>query len=161
MVEDILHGVPASRKRTSPLSDHLRLEGEVVGLWFEMQARLETHFTELAAEHGLSAVQGKVLLQLQPDGAVTMRALAAQLRYDASNLTGVVDRLEEMGAVRRRPQPNDRRAKGVVLTAEGQRLRQAFWARLTSKSGPLGRLNSRELTNLRVLLRAATQSAPS
>ena len=161
MVEDILLGMPASRKRASPLSDHLRLEGEVVGLWFEMQARLETHFTDLAAEHGLSAVQGKVLLQLQPDGGVTMRALAGQLRYDASNLTGVVDRLEEMGAVRRQPQPNDRRAKRVVLTAEGQRLRQAFWARLTNKSGPLGRLNSRDLTNLRALLRTATRSAPS
>lgn len=161
MVKDILHGVPAPRKRGSPVSDHLRLEGEVVGLWFEMQARLETHFTELAAQHGLSAVQAKVLLQLQPDGAVTMRALAGQLRYDASNLTGVVDRLEEMGSVRRQPQPTDRRAKRVVLTAEGQRLRQAFWERLTNKSGPLGRLNSRDLTNLRVLLRTAVRSAPS
>jgi DNA-binding MarR family transcriptional regulator len=161
MVKDILHGMSAPRKRAAPVSEHLRLEGEVVGLWFEMQARLETHFTDLAAQHGLSAVQAKVLLQLQPDGAVTMRTLAGQLQYDASNLTGVVDRLEEMGAVRRQPQPNDRRAKGVVLTAEGQRLRRAFWERLTNKSGPLGRLNSRDLTNLRVLLHTAMRSASS
>src|ERR1700694_4693127 len=103
------------RKAAGAVSELLRLEGEVVGLWFEMQARLEGHFTELAAQHGLSAVQAKVLLQLRPDGAMTMRAIAAQLQYDASNLTGVVDRLEEMGAVRRQPQPHDRRAKGVVL----------------------------------------------
>jgi DNA-binding MarR family transcriptional regulator len=161
MVEDILHGVPAPRKRASSPSDHLRLEGEVVGLWFEMQARLETHFTDLAAQHGLSAVQAKVLLQLQPDGAVTMRALAGQLHYDASNLTGVVDRLEEMGSVRRQPEPNDRRAKRVVLTAEGQRLRHAFWDRLTNKSGPLGSLGSRDLTSLRTLLRAAVRGRTS
>jgi len=161
MVEDILPSMSPPRKRASPPSEHLRLEGEVVGLWFEMQARLETHFTELAARHGLSAVQAKVLLQLQPDGALTMRALAGQLQYDASNLTGVVDRLEEMGAVRRQPQPNDRRAKRVVLTADGQRLRQAFWERLTNRSGPLGSLNSRDLTSLRVLLRTAMRSAPS
>ncbi len=161
MVEDILPGMSPPRKRASPPSEHLRLEGDVVGLWFEMQARLEGHFTELAAQHGLSAVQAKVLLQLQPDGAMTMRALAGQLQYDASNLTGVVDRLEEMGAVRRQPQPNDRRAKRVVLTAEGQRLRQAFWERLTNKSGPLGSLNTRDLTNLRVLLRTAMRRAPS
>jgi len=161
MVEDILPDMSPSRKRASPPSEHLRLEGEVVGLWFEMQARLETHFTELAAQHGLSAIQAKVLLQLQPDGALTMRALAGQLQYDASNLTGVVDRLEEMGAVRRQPQPNDRRAKRVVLTADGQRLRQAFWERLTNRSGPLGSLNSRDLTSLRVLLRTAMRSAPS
>jgi DNA-binding MarR family transcriptional regulator len=60
--------------------------------------------------------------------------------------------------VRRQPQPSDRRAKGVVLTEEGKRLRQAFWERLTSKSGPLGRLNSRELTSLRTLLRSALRS---
>jgi DNA-binding MarR family transcriptional regulator len=161
MVVDILHRVSAPRKRAARPSEHLRLEGEVVGLWFEMQARLETHFTELAAQHGLSAVQAKVLLQLQPDGAVTMRTLAGQLQYDASNLTGVVDRLEEMGAVRRQPQPNDRRAKGVVLTAEGQRLRQAFWERLTNKSGPLGTLNSRGLMSLRTLLRTAVRGAGS
>jgi len=147
----------APSKTAKPSSEHLRLEGEVVGLWFEMQARLEAHFTELAAQYGLSAIQAKVLLSLQPDGAMTMRTLAGQLQYDASNLTGVVDRLEEVGAVRRQPHPSDRRAKGVMLTDEGQRMRRAFWARLTNSTGPLGRLNGRELTSLRGLLRSAMQ----
>jgi DNA-binding MarR family transcriptional regulator len=145
----------------APDSDHLRLEGEVVGLWFEMQARLEAHFTDLAAQYKLSAVQAKVLMLLEPDGAMTMRAIAGQLQYDASNLTGVVDRLEEIGAVRRQPHPSDRRAKGVVLTAEGQRMRRAFWGRLTSNTGPLGKLNDRELVSLRRLLGAALQRPPS
>ena len=139
----------------APGSEHLRLEGEVVGLWFEMQARLEAHFTELAAKYELTAIQAKVLLLLQPEGAMTMRSIAGLLQYDASNLTGVVDRLEEMGAVRRQPHPSDRRAKGVVLTAEGQRMRKAFWDRLTSNTGPLGRLNDRELVGLRRLLGTA------
>jgi hypothetical protein len=43
----------------------------------------------------------------------------------------------------------------VVLTDEGRRVRQAFWEKLTSKSGPLGRLTSRDLTSLRGLLRSA------
>jgi MarR family transcriptional regulator, organic hydroperoxide resistance regulator len=149
-------------KTAKPSSEHLRLEGEVVGLWFEMQARLEAHFTELAAQYGLSAIQAKVLLTLQPDGAMTMRTLAGQLQYDASNLTGVVDRLEEVGTVRRQPHPSDRRAKGVMLTDEGQRVRRAFWERLTNNTGPLGRLNGRELTSLRGLLRSAMHdNAPS
>lgn len=139
----------------APASEHVRLEGEVVGLWFEMQARLESHFTDLAAQYKLTAVQAKVLLLLPPDGAMTMRAIAGQLQYDASNLTGVVDRLEEVGAVRRQPHPSDRRAKGVVLTAEGQRLRRAFWDRLTSNTGPLGRLRDGELVSLRRLLSTA------
>jgi DNA-binding MarR family transcriptional regulator len=131
------------------------LEGEVVGLWFEMQARLEAHFTRIAVEHGLSAVQAKVLIQLQPEGAVTMRTLAGQLQYDASNLTGVIDRLEERGAVRRQPHTQDRRLKGVVLTDEGARLRQVFWGRLTGRSGPLGRIDDRKLADLKALLRSA------
>jgi DNA-binding MarR family transcriptional regulator len=137
---------------------HLRLEGEVVGLWFEMQARLEAHFTDLAAQYKLTAVQAKVLMLLQPDNAMTMRAIANQLQYDASNLTGVVDRLEEIGAVRRQPHPSDRRAKGVVLTAEGQRVRCVFCERLTGNTGPLARLNDRELVSLRRLLLAALRS---
>jgi len=149
------------RKTKGPASEHLRLEGEVVGLWFEMQARLETHFTNLAAEYGMSAIQAKVLLVLQPDGAMTMRTLAGQLQYDASNLTGVVDRLEELRAVRRESPAHDRRAKAVVLTAEGQRMRQAFWGRLTNNTGPLGRLSGRDLAGLRRLLRSAMQTAAS
>ncbi len=145
-------------KAAQPGTEHLRLEGEVVGLWFEMQARLETHFTELAAQYGLTAVQAKVLLLLQPDGAMTMRTIAGQLQYDASNLTGVVDRLEELGAVRRQPHPHDRRAKGVLLTESGQRMRSAFWEGLTNRSGPLGKLNSRELSSLRSLLGAALRA---
>jgi DNA-binding MarR family transcriptional regulator len=155
MVGDMLSPVPRTNRAVKPAVEHLRLEGDVVGLWFEMQAQLQAHFTELAAQYELSAAQAKVLMQLQPDVAVTMRTLAAQLQYDASNLTGVVDRLEAMKAVRRQAQPNDRRVKGVVLTDEGKRLRQAFWERLTNKSGPLGRLNSRDLTSLRTLLRSA------
>jgi hypothetical protein len=50
----------------APGSDHLRLEGEVVGLWFEMQARLEAHFGELAAQYKLSVVQAKVRLSTTP-----------------------------------------------------------------------------------------------
>ena len=151
----------AERSRTGARGpEHLRLEGEVVGLWFQIQARLEAHFTELAAQYGLSGVQAKVLLQLPADGATTMRALAGQLQYDASNLTGVVDGLEALGAVRRQPHPQDRRVKRVELTAEGRRLREAFWGKLTNRSGPLGRLNSRELLSLRKLLISAMR-APS
>ncbi|OLD26876.1 MAG: hypothetical protein AUJ02_01230 [Chloroflexi bacterium 13_1_40CM_3_65_12] len=100
-------------------------------------------------------MQAKVLLQLPAGGATTMQALAGQLQYDASNLTGVVDRLESMGAVRRQPHPEDRRVKRVELTDDGRRMREAFWEKLTNRSGPLGRLNSRELISLRALLATA------
>jgi len=74
--------------------------------------------------------------------------------------TGVVDRLESTGAVRRRSHPQDRRVKRVELTDDGRRLRVAFWEKLTNRSGPLGRLSGRELTSLRSLLLSAVR-APS
>jgi DNA-binding MarR family transcriptional regulator len=40
-----------------------------------------------------------------------MRALAASLGYDPSNLTSVIDRLEELGLVQRRPDAQDGRAR--------------------------------------------------
>ncbi len=120
-----------------------------------MQSRLQAHFAALAAEHSLSAIQAKVLIQLDQDGAVTMRALADRLQYDPSNLTSVIDRLVELGAVQRRPDPRDRRVKGIALTGKGLELRTAFWQRLINEAGPLGGLGAEDLRQLRSLLRLA------
>jgi DNA-binding MarR family transcriptional regulator len=144
-------------KRADPelAAGHVRLVQDVVGLWVQMQARLQAHFTALAAEHSLSGIQAKILIRLDPAGAVTMRALADRVQYDPSNLTTVIDRLEALGAVERRPDARDRRVKGLVLTAEGLSLRNAFSQRLVSEAGPLGGLGTAELTQLRSLLQAA------
>ena len=136
-------------------SDHLQLVQQVVGLWVQMQARLQAHFTALAAEHSLSTVQAKVLLQLDPVQPVTMRALADRIQYDPSNLTGVIDRLEAVGAVRRQPDPTDRRVRGLLLTAAGARMRDPFWQQLINDAGPLGQLGVSELQQLRAILQSA------
>jgi DNA-binding MarR family transcriptional regulator len=120
-----------------------------------MQSRLQAHFAVLAAEHSLSAIQAKILVQLDPGGTVTMRALADRIQYDPSNLTTVIDRLEALGAVERRPDARDRRVKGLVLTSEGAELRDAFWQRLVNEAGPLGGLGMKELAQLRSLLQLA------
>jgi DNA-binding MarR family transcriptional regulator len=141
--------------------DHLQLVQQVVGLWVQMQSRMQAHFTALAAEHSLSAIQAKVLLQLDLAQPVTMRALAARLQYDPSNLTGVIDRLEALGAVRRQPDPSDRRVRGLLLTETGARMRDPFWQQLTTDAGPLGQLRARELEQLRAILQSAiTAPAP-
>ncbi|MFI0738397.1 MarR family winged helix-turn-helix transcriptional regulator [Streptomyces sp. NPDC021100] len=75
-------------------------------------------FSASAARHGLTGVQAKLLAQLK--GPVPMRGLAALLVCDASNVTGIVDRLEARGLVRREPDPSDRRVKNVVATDEGR-----------------------------------------
>ncbi|MER0447417.1 MarR family transcriptional regulator [Streptomyces sp. Edi4] len=77
-------------------------------------------FTSAAADEGLTSSQAKTLTVLRR-GPASMRSLATTLHCDASNVTGIVDRLEARALVRREPSPTDRRVKNVVLTEEGTR----------------------------------------
>lgn len=61
------------------------------------------------------------LLADQPDG-LTQSELSRALIMHRSNVTGLIDRLEQRRLVRRRAHATDRRAYRVVLTQEGQRL---------------------------------------
>ena len=55
-------------------------------------------------------------------GGLTQAGLSRQLLMHRSNVTGLVDRLEARGIVKREDQEGDRRAYRVVLTADGRRL---------------------------------------
>ncbi len=71
----------------------------------------------------LSPSQFNVLnvLYEQPEGC-TQVSLSRQLIMHRSNITGLVDRLEARGLVRRQESPGDRRAFNVVLTPAGRKL---------------------------------------
>ena len=88
-----------------------------------------------------------------------MRKLAQQLDYDASNLTTLVDKLAGRGALERQADPADRRVKALVLTAEGQRLREEFWHNLVTDAGPLASLREPDLRALTRLLAKLDQPA--
>jgi MarR family transcriptional regulator, organic hydroperoxide resistance regulator len=108
----------------------------------------------LAAELALSPAQCHVLHLIEPDRPIPMGQLAATLACDASNVTGLVDRLESRGLVRRRPSPADRRVKVLHLTATGSRLRALLIERITSPPAALERLSPGEARALvRILSR--------
>lgn len=67
----------------------------------------------------LTANDSRALMSLDVDAGKTMGTLAREWCCDASNATWVVDRLERLGYAQRRPSPQDRRAKLVVLTPKG------------------------------------------
>ena len=68
----------------------------------------------------LSPPQFLTLTQLTMPTA--MREMASRLRCDASNMTGLADRLEERGLLERRADPHDRRVKLLALTPAGEKL---------------------------------------
>ena len=84
-------------------------------------------YAKSAREYGITSQQGQLLcvLMAQPRG---MSDLGAVLGLAKSSLTGLVDRTERNGLVRREPDPQDMRAVRVALTARGSKLADEFYA---------------------------------
>src|SRR4051794_36576196 len=85
--------------------------------------RAHRAFGATAAELDLAPAQAMALQELESERPLSMNELAKRLRCHPSNITGLVDRLEARGLVERRPDPRDRRVKGLALTPTGQRVR--------------------------------------
>ncbi|MCY0925478.1 MarR family transcriptional regulator [Streptomyces sp. H27-H1] len=107
-------------------------------------------FAAAAAHHGLTSTQAKVLAQL--NGPLPMRGLATLLVCDASNVTGIVDRLEARELVRREPDPADRRVKNVVATDAGREVIRRVRAEMQATHGALDVLDDTERATLHALL---------
>jgi DNA-binding MarR family transcriptional regulator len=120
-----------------------------------MAERLKERYTLHAASLGLTHGQIKVLLALDPDEPLAMRALADRLHFDPSNLTSLIDKLEARGLLERRPDPIDRRVKSLVVTTAGVDLRESFRQRLAADPGLLGQLPAAQLARYRDILREA------
>ena len=104
------------------------------------------------AAFDLSPNQCHVLHLLEPDRPLPMSRLADTLCCDASNVTGLVDRLEARGLVRRAPSAADRRVKMLQLTPAGTRLRSQLLRTLAGRAHPLARLSTAQQRTLVALL---------
>jgi DNA-binding MarR family transcriptional regulator len=122
----------------------------LVQLFFEQRSNLPP----LAAELDLSPAQCHVLHLIEPGQPVPMGRLAETLACDASNVTGLVDRLESRGLIRRQPSATDRRVKVLDLTPSGSRLRTLLLDRMTAPPATLRRLS---VSDQRTLVRILTQ----
>ena len=112
------------------------------------------HLPSSGAEFDLSPIQCHVLHLIEPGRPLPMSRLADKLSCDASNVTGLVDRLESRGLVRRQPSPQDRRVKVLQLTATGARLRTELLRQMTGASLPLSRLSLNQRRTLVNILEA-------
>ena len=107
----------------------------------------------MAAELELSPAQCHVLNLIEPDRPMPMGQLAGALACDASNVTGLVDRLESRGLIERRPSAQDRRVKVISLTPLGARLRASLVERMTAAPPTLAKLSPEDQRALVRLLR--------
>lgn len=137
-----------------PISKRLRgrQDAELVGLVFALTDALQHRFETVAAEHGLTRQQATLLGHLEEPQP--MSALAGTLHRVASNVTGLVDRLERQGLVERRRASEDRRVILIAATDAGRELYARFETALYRADLPFAALSDEESDTLRALLRA-------
>ena len=134
-----------------------RAEGDACRAWqllMKFFFAQRGHLASRGAEFDLSPIQCHVLHLIEPGRPVPMSRLAETLSCDASNVTGLVDRLESRGLVRRQLSPRDRRVKVLHLTPTGTRLRAQLLRQMTGGSLPLSRLSRDQQRTLVKILEA-------
>jgi MarR family transcriptional regulator, organic hydroperoxide resistance regulator len=137
---------------TTPATDVAR---EAWELLFRVAKAKHGILTARLAELDLTPVQAHALRRLDPEQPLAMSALAEALYCHASNVTGIVDRLESRGLVERTPGTDDRRVKTLVLTREGAEARAQVIELLSEPPPALAALPAADQQALLDILRRA------
>ncbi len=120
--------------------------------------RLSTHFKETdmvsASRLEVSDRELTLLRTLVADGPMITKELGGRFRVPVSTMTGLVDRMEEKGLVRRAPGRRDRRSIELEATAAGKlALRQHTRGIEAIARGMLRALPARDQRTLITILR--------
>jgi MarR family transcriptional regulator, organic hydroperoxide resistance regulator len=137
--------------RQADLKTDAQIDRDVCKLIHQFAQKLDVHARGVADELGLTASQVIALRELSEP--ITARELATRMHCEPSNVTFILDRLEQLGLIRRRPHPTDRRAKQIALTASGRKSRADVLAHMRTQS-PLATLTTAQQESLRDLLQA-------
>jgi MarR family transcriptional regulator, lower aerobic nicotinate degradation pathway regulator len=123
----------------------------IVDALVQMSFLIQGTLTRYAAAHDLSLIQTRLLGVLR-DREPTMQGLSKLLNLDKSSVSGLVDRAEHRGLVRRRPADDDRRMIRVVLAPSGRRLvtsvAEAIASDIRSATASLSEEEQRQLSVL-------------
>jgi DNA-binding MarR family transcriptional regulator len=137
----------------TPAPDHSadQQSAEVADCFFELIGKIVAQAEQLA--HRLS-VPGPFIKALHTlDCPMAMKELGKRMHCDPSFVTLVADMLEKRGLARREPHPADRRVKNIVLTSEGEALKQRVEAEMTARMPWNRALNESERAQLLALIR--------
>jgi len=102
--------------------DDLRLEchRKLMALSRKILQQSRKHLNSL----GFAWNQYLVMRSIQPGEALTLSEISSRSYKENSNITAIIDFLEEKGIVERNSDPADRRAIRVRLTPKGKEIRQ-------------------------------------
>lgn len=138
-----------------PRPDDKRARGDAAEVWLAMQDLVldNSRRREVAEALGISFARARAIRRIARR-PMSMGELASALAIDPPNATTVVDDLQDLGLVERRPHPDDRRAKLVEATAKGRDLARRADAILATPPPALSELSRKDLEALhRILIR--------
>jgi DNA-binding MarR family transcriptional regulator len=98
----------------------LAVRDDLGALFTRISRRLIEAERPLLAANGLTMWGYIALSRLARGPAETQLALATAIGHDKTRLIGVLDALEAGGLIKRAPDPRDRRARLVSMTAAGR-----------------------------------------
>ena len=145
-----LGGLPGQPEPHAEVAPHVQADdpwSAVISLCFSVR----DWFSALCEELDLTPSQGMALKNL--DRPLPMSTLADVLACDASNITGIVDKLESRGLIARRGADHDRRVKMLCVTELGRSLRDRLVKRLLEPPAALAALPLDLKTRLTATLR--------
>ena len=138
------------------MKDTDRDDSQPDDLWptmVEFLLAMRNWWVALCAEVDLTAAQGHALRVLDPKRPVAMSALAEALVCDASNVTGIVDKLESRGLIARQGSDLDRRVKQLAVTEKGAQVRDQLIAGAMKAPASIASLSGDAKARLAGLLR--------
>jgi MarR family transcriptional regulator, multiple antibiotic resistance protein MarR len=137
------------------------------GQFFDDLVRAETRLynaldDELRSAHGMSAGQYEFLRAIAGTDDLRVADLAARFALGVGTVSKAVDRMEALGWVERRPNPQNRRSSLLSLTDLGGALFSAaaktFDAHLAALLAPLTQAQQQAVSGALALLRADLES---
>lgn len=103
----------------------------------------------MASEYGLTGPQLTVIKLLETFENLSLSSLSERIRAQNSTVTGIIDRMEREGLVRRERSTTDRRVVHIKLSDKGQKLaRQIQVEPMEIFRGALGSLTGADLKDL-------------
>lgn len=110
----------------SDVSDEANLAYEMYRLLTKTFFLLDDFDNHFFTQYGLSMRQFWAIQHLDEQQGISMVELSRKLLTDKSNVTSIVDRLEQRQLCKRTASPQDRRVLLITLTSEGREVRDSI-----------------------------------
>lgn len=134
------------------------LQDDLYWSLLQVAIRAKHSLMRLGEKYELGIMQMYTLCSMAEGRPIPMNSFSSLLMCDASNVTGIIDRLFAQKLIMRQESPDDRRVKIITLTPKGEELKRKILAEIHDYgSSALGNLNPKQRRELQKIIALALQ----